>query len=116
YIELHEILRSDTNLRELSREIYGPLDDHLKADDKSIAELHVVSRMLQVMEDVWVGLQLDDYADYPLYAGWLEVFRRWTGSRIFRRHWQTLKAEYSEGFVRFCNRLLEDKTVVHNAD
>jgi hypothetical protein len=106
YNELHEILRADANLRGLSREIYTSQDANLT--DQSIAQLHVVSRMIQVMEDVWVSLKLDEYHDYPLYTGWKEVFKRWTRSESFRRHWKTLKGEYSDDFVKYCERLLAE--------
>ena len=29
------------------------------------------------------------------------VFERWTGSAVFRKHWDVLKEEYSETFVNF---------------
>jgi hypothetical protein len=108
YIDLHHSLRTDPGLHDLTREIYGSLDAQLHdADDKPIVQLHIISQMLQLMEDVWVGLQLDANRKYPLYPGWLEAFGRWAKSPIFRRHWPTLRAKYTKDFQRFCQSLID---------
>jgi hypothetical protein len=69
-------------------------------------ELHMVGEMLQVMEMVWYGLQLDRYHAHPLNRGWMNVFRRWTNTATFHAFWPFLRAEYSQEFVRFCERAL----------
>jgi hypothetical protein len=58
--------------------------------------------MLQAMENAWIAVSLDAYPDHPLNRGWMNVFRRWTSSGIFRTHWPAVRGEFSEGFVRFC--------------
>ena len=49
-----------------------------------------------------MSVSLDNYSDHPLNRGWMNVFRRWTSSRIFQTHWPAVRGEFSEGFVRFC--------------
>jgi hypothetical protein len=110
YLDLQKILQADSNLRELSREIYGPLDQGLQnAGDKSIAQLHVVSHMLQVMEAVWIRLRLEDHQNYPLYKGWMQVFCRWIQSETFRRYWHILKDEFSDSFVEGIEQLMRQQ-------
>jgi hypothetical protein len=70
------------------------------------AEMHMVSEMVQTMEMVWFAMKLDSYHAHPLNRGWMNLFRRWTGSRTFQRYWPFLRAEYSQDFVRFCERAL----------
>jgi Patatin-like phospholipase len=107
FIDIHAMLRTDDSLRKFSRDIYGEVSQQLAAaGDDDIVQLHVVSQMLQVMENAWLRLNLDEHHQYPLYSGWMEAFRRWTKAKAFHRHWATLKKEYGEGFVRFCQREL----------
>jgi hypothetical protein len=108
YVELHDVLRSDRRLGGLSREIYAPLDATFQtANEDSIAQLHVVSQMLQMMEDVRCGLHLDNYTDDPLYRDWSKVFQRWASSATFQRHYAVLKDEYSADFQKFCKRFMK---------
>lgn len=71
------------------------------------AELHVVSQMLQVMENAWLSLKLGQYHEHPLNRGWMTVFRRWTNSEAFSRYWPSLRGEYSQEFVQFCEKELK---------
>lgn len=70
------------------------------------AELHMVSQLLQVMENAWLEVRLEAYHAHPLNRGWMNVFHRWAGSPVVRRHWPTLRGEYSQDFVDFCERQL----------
>jgi hypothetical protein len=58
------------------------------------------------MENAWLGVRLEGSYAHPLNRGWMSVFRRWANSEVFREHWLTLRGEYSQDFVRFCERAL----------
>ncbi|MBA3312150.1 MAG: hypothetical protein M3552_13340 [Planctomycetota bacterium] len=60
--------------------------------------------MLQTMENAWLRMKLDEHLAHPLNSGWVNALHRWTTSASFRRYWPTLRGEYSEQFVRFCER------------
>jgi hypothetical protein len=112
YAKLDVQLRREPRLAELSRSLYPELDGHPAAPaegdgrpdptDRERAELHAVSEMLQIMEDAWLGVHLEGYHAHPMNRGWMNVFRRWASSETFRRHWLTLRGEYGQDFVRFC--------------
>ena len=128
---LQKMLRSDPALAKLSRDIYPELtakhelanppepDRALiasiesrvrkapRARDEAGSELHAVAQMLQVMEDAWVGLRMRGYRDLPMYRGWMSIFRRWAATDAVARHWPTLRVEFSQGFVRFCESELK---------
>jgi hypothetical protein len=70
------------------------------------AELHMVTEMLQVMEMVWYGMKLDSYHAHTLNRGWMNLFRRWTHSPTFHRHWPYARGEFSKEFVDFCEQAL----------
>src|SRR5262249_34759473 len=74
--------------------------------DRDRAELHAVGRMLQMMEDAWISLGLRRYSALPMNRGWLNTFRRWGSTEAFRRHWPTLRSEFSSDFVQFCESQL----------
>jgi hypothetical protein len=122
YIEIEKELRTDPNLRDFSRSLYPELGlapitgadgangsererDEGRAEHR-YAELHLVSQMLQVMEDAWLSLHLEGYFAHPMNRGWMNTFRRWTSSENFRRCWPILRGEFSKDFVRFCEKEL----------
>jgi hypothetical protein len=106
----------DPSFRRLRQELYpevpdgppqpGPVAPPPGAASDAGTEMHQVSEMLQTMEMVWFAMKLDSYHAHPLNRGWMNLFRRWTGSRTFQRYWPFLRAEYSQDFVRFCERAL----------
>jgi GNAT superfamily N-acetyltransferase len=128
---LQRMLQSNPVLGKLSRDIYPELapsaeianvfepDATLIASleagvktpragrDEARSELHAVAQMLQVMEDAWVGLRLRGYRDLPMYRGWMSIFRRWAATDAVGRLWPTLRVEFSQGFVQFCENELK---------
>ena len=117
YSELQRDLQGGGALRDLSLEVYPELEDPGPAPKgaKTTAaaaasrdtpegrrvELHAVARMLQVMENTWVGLDLKSHPEAPISHGWWSVFRRWTSTPAFHRNWPILRPEFSTEFVRF---------------
>jgi hypothetical protein len=111
---LQRDLRRDPQLREFSKELFPELPPlpaagaagspapAATASPDRIPELAVLSQMLQIMENAWLGVHLDGYAAHPMNRGWMNVFRRWTNSRFFRAYWPILRGAYSQDFVRFC--------------
>jgi hypothetical protein len=103
----------DDRLQRLRRELYpevgaaqvAPRLPRVAGRDES-SEMHMVSEMLQTMEIAWFAMQLDSYHAHPLNRGWMNLFRRWTNSPTFQQYWPFLRAEYSQDFVRFCERAL----------
>ena len=58
----------------------------------SPADLMIVVRMTQLMEDVWIGCQLDRWWDHPLNLGSAPSYRFW---------WPIISPMYSPGLRRF---------------
>ena len=76
-------------------------------DDRSRNELHAVGQMLRIMEKAWFEVQLEGYYSHPMNRGWMNVFRRWVSSLTFRKYWLTLRGEFNQDFVRFCESELK---------
>ena len=79
-------------------------------DDIRLAEFWALSQMFEVMETTWMELDLDRTFAHPLNRGWMNCFRQWTASSTFQKYWPIFHAQYSWGFTRFCEHILN---VIH---
>ena len=81
----------------------GAAESAAPAPDVAV-ELDVLGFLLQVlqlMEDVWLSVNLERYWSHPLNEGWMNYFHRWAGTPSFRRWWPVLAPVYSAGFRAF---------------
>lgn len=132
FVKLHRDLRNEPGLAHLTRGLYpeahveDAADSQRQSQSRSpIAQvlglsaaqhprgdLHVAAQMIQVMENAWVGMQLDEEHAHPLNAGWMNLFRRWGNTSALQRYWPMLRHEFSRGFVDFCQRQTALRTEV----
>jgi hypothetical protein len=63
--------------------------------------------LIQLMENVYLDLNLDRYLDHPDNQGWMNLFRRWRYSGMFRVTWAISASTYGSRFILFCARELE---------
>jgi hypothetical protein len=109
FLKITEAIRRDPNLQRLSLAVYPDLRRLVPADDarreptpeRLRAERHMFGEIFQIMEDVWLVLNLDNNWDHPQNRGWKRVFVLWTHNELFADNWEALKGEYSESFVHF---------------
>jgi hypothetical protein len=115
YIAVQTELRADPHLGQFSRDLYAILDSATPEPsataanghgDQARAELHTIAQLLQIMENTYLALHLNEFHAHPLNSGWMNVFRRWSGSRTFRKYWPALRDEFCSDFVKFCEREL----------
>jgi hypothetical protein len=113
WAELQRDLRTDDKLARLSRSLYpevlglpAPAAPGRSSDEERRVELHAVGQMLQIMVNAWLTLKTRGSQDRLANQGWMNVFRRWTATEAFHRHWPTLRSEFSTEFVRFCESKL----------
>lgn len=93
--------------------------DEAAADQKMTKELEeeleVLSfllRSIQIMEDVWVSGDFEQFWSHPLNQGWMSYFHRWAATPSFRRWWPILAPLYSLGFREF----VKERFAVGTAD
>ena len=66
--------------------------------------VNVAAMQIQLMEDTYFALRLDQYANARDNRGWMNLFRRWGRCRIFQNYFRELQSNYSNDFVAFyCN-------------
>jgi hypothetical protein len=71
------------------------------SDVAPIDPLNLIVMQIQLMEDAYFSLRLDQYANARDNRGWMNLFRRWAQSTTFRRYFQQLQLMYSTDFVTF---------------
>jgi hypothetical protein len=130
--QLFERLRQSKELAFLSRQFYPEWRNLLgeRVIDPAVqaADLQFVPRdeeelrqgfyfcnsLIQLMESVYVGLNLEDEWQHPDNGGWLNVFNHWAWSGMFRVTWAVCAATYGGRFRSFCeHRLNLNLGVVH---
>ncbi len=107
--DLERLLRDDPDLLRYDLEIYPELRSVFGIDPGSVAAnpraaLHTCNLQIQLMEQVYLAVKLEDYHGHALNRGWMNLFRRWTCSATFRLFWPTVCSMYSQQFVRFAEQ------------
>jgi hypothetical protein len=62
--------------------------------------------LIQLMENVFLDLRLDDFWDHPDNRGWAILFMRWARSPKFRRIWHGTRRTFGIRFEYFCGARL----------
>ena len=71
--------------------------------------------LLQLMENIFIELRLDDFWEHPDNRGWALLFMSWARSARFRTVWQRSHKTYGIRFEHFCASrlgLLKDDPVL----
>ncbi len=121
--DLERLLRDDPDLLRYDLEIYPELRSVFGIDPGAIAvnpraALHTCNLQIQLMEQVYLAVNLEEFHSHALNRGWMNLFRRWTSAETFRLFWPTLCGMYSQQFVRFAEQHLNlsiDEVVVLEA-
>ena len=66
-----------------------------------IDPVNMIAMQIQLMEDTYFALRLDQYANARDNRGWMNLFRRWGQSPTFTEYFSELKSNYSIDFVAF---------------
>jgi hypothetical protein len=62
--------------------------------------------MIQLMENVYLDLGLEETWDHPDNAGWRTMFGNWANSSMIQKTWELTAGMYGLRFRYFCNRHL----------
>jgi hypothetical protein len=60
-----------------------------------------------MMEDVYIRLDLETNFEHPDCQGWMNLFRHWSGSDIFRLAYSVLSSTFGGRFQSFCFKRLD---------
>jgi hypothetical protein len=92
-------------LTELLADRPSPLPDPQPGSIRG-EQLAACLELIQLMENVFISLQLDDFWTHPDNRGWVTLFTSWAKSGTFRAAWKQTSKTFGSAFVYFCeNRL-----------
>ena len=106
-MDIWEKFRATPKLLAFMRELimveqHGPPESAPIPDD----ELCIGLELIQLMENVFLDLRLDDFWDHPDNRGWAILFMRWARSPKFRRIWHGTRRTFGIRFEYFCGARL----------
>lgn len=117
---LEGALRSDPSLRFLDAQLYPEWEELMRGAkppapaglwlpegyEERRAGFHFCNNMLQLMENVYVELDLESEHRHPDHRGWMNLFQHWSWSAMFRVTYAVCCSMYGARFQRFCERRL----------
>lgn len=68
---------------------------------------YICSEMIQLMENVFLDLRLDETWEHPDNAGWRATFEQWSASQTMENTWALTSENYGLRFRHFCERRLK---------
>jgi hypothetical protein len=118
---IFDLIRGSKELQFLDAQIY-PEWQHLAADysdappaalwlpkgyDQMRAGFYVCNQMIQLMESVYLDLHLEQEFEHPDNRGWMNLFKHWSWSGMFRVTYAISASTYGARFQSFCERRLD---------
>jgi len=114
-----DTLRNDTRLTFLDEQLYPNLRKVAEAYSHGAQEhsipwnyrefrtgFYFCKRLIQFMQQVYYDRQLDTACSAPRNRGWMNLFRRWSWSRMLRFTWTMTAGTYGARFQSFCEHRL----------
>ena len=80
-----------------------------KSDDELRAGFYICTSACDLFEAVYVDLRLEEEFDHPDNRGWMNFFRHWSSTPMFRVTWAIGAGNYGARFQSFCQRHLNLK-------
>lgn len=86
----------------------SPSDNQwLPSTERELREaFYLCQSLIQLMENVYVDLDLEHEGAHPDHRGWMNLFRHWTGSGMMRIAWALSCQTYGARFQSWCRRIL----------
>ena len=104
-IGLWDKLQKSPDLRPLDRGLFGAVDG--AAPDGARLRLYTCTEMLQLMENVYLDLHLDDTWDHADNSGWRALFTQWAALEEVQDTWKKTSHLFGVRFGYFCERNLK---------
>ncbi len=132
FAKILEMVRNDSRLEFLDQQMYpewrlfqqrgksSSKDVHTtplwlpKSPDQLRAGFYICNEMIQLMEDAHLDLHLEEDFDHPDNRGWINLFKHWSWSGMFRVTWAMCAGTYGARFQTFCKDYLDlDTGTIH---
>jgi len=70
------------------------------------SELIVCLELIQLIENTYFELRLEEQWTHPDNRGWVELFTMWARSQVFRNAWTRYRSVFGIRFAYFCRQRL----------
>jgi predicted acylesterase/phospholipase RssA len=121
YTSLLEKLRKDKTLEFLDSQVYPEWPNLMERPNQAKragiwlpddpaerrAGFYFCNEVIQLMEDAYIDLNLEEDFDHPDNRGWMNLFRHWSWSGMFKATWAISAGIYGARFQSFCGRRLD---------
>jgi hypothetical protein len=104
-VDLWDRMRETDQLLPLFRELHD-LERILMPHQPTAEELAVCLELIQLMENAFLELKLDDFWHHPDNRGWVVLFTMWARSPTFRDAFQQYRNVFGIRFGYFCDERL----------
>lgn len=101
-MKIWNLLSKSKNLGALDNELFTSWDG--KNPDRSI--FYLCSEMIQLMEKVYLDLNLENTWEHEDNKGWQALFKQWAKSSQLNATWELTKLTHGERFLSFWERHL----------
>ncbi|MCI0352318.1 MAG: patatin-like phospholipase family protein, partial [Acidobacteriales bacterium] len=78
-----------------------------ETEDEIRAGFYACNRMIQLMEEVYTDLHMNDEWEHPDNRGWMNLFQHWSWSGMFSATYAISANLYGARFQKFCERRLD---------
>ena len=112
-VDLWSLLGENPELQNLDREFAGAWPNPVPRGFRS--SFYVCREMLQLMENAYLELRLEETWDHPDSKGWKNMFMTWSKSVAIQKTWAITVDSYGLRFQYFCQRELQLPASKRNA-
>jgi hypothetical protein len=103
-MELWKRIGGNASFVGLDASLIGASAEALPPDARE--EFYLCCEMIQLMENAYLDLSLDDTWDHVDNRGWQVMFKMWAACEPIRRTWKLTSTIFGVRFQYFCNRRL----------
>lgn len=108
YSRIMEMVRTTPTLKGLDYALFkGLRSTNQKVEPRD--EFYICNALIQLIENVYADLNLENNWNHPHVEGWRKVFERWARQWAFRRTWKISEGTYAERFRNFYNDRLRGR-------
>jgi hypothetical protein len=104
--KLWEMLRKSPGLDNLLKELVADTPNSPAAGAPDEKEKTACLELIQLMEDVFLDLRLDEFWEHPDNRGWAMLFTTWAKSPKLRATWTKTRSSFGIRFEYFCGERL----------
>ena len=98
-------LGDNAELSSLDQELCGYTPEKIPGQPRSA--FYLCNELIQLMEDVYLGLHFEETWEHPDNEGWRKLFIQWASSATLRGVWKLTQHSYGYRFQHFYKRHLE---------